>query len=245
MSNFANLVIGKNEIVVLVDAYTRSLFEGKVPSNILLPANIDDIWIRDFAPVFPSKQIKFQFSPSYLRKQTSQQIDKSFDNWFKANGLDYQTKSDIILDGGNVEGTRVILTDRILRDNPSLTKSIAKDQLKELLGVKEIAIIRETPDDTTGHADDSVMWSMNDKIILLKFPQPIHGEIVRELEESFPGVRIIEIDDHVPNTKWANYTSAQNCFVNSVVTDNHIYMPIFHDRYDNEILQLFKFHSNR
>ena len=127
MSNFANLVMETDEIVILVDADTRSLFEGKVPSNILLPANIDDIWIRDFAPVFPSKQIKFQFSPSYLRKQTSQQIDKSFDNWFKANGLDYQTKSDIILDGGNVvenvEGTRVILTDRILRVNPSLTKS--------------------------------------------------------------------------------------------------------------------------
>ena len=249
MSNFANLVIGKDEVVILVDADTRSFFEGKVPSNILLLANIDDIWIRDFAPVFPSKQIKFKLSPSYLRKQTSRQIDRSFENWFKATGLDYQTQSDIILDGGNVvenvEGSRVIVTDRILRDNPTLTKSTAKDKLKELLGVKEVAIIRETPDDTTGHADGSVIWPMDDKIILLKSPESVHREIVQELQESFPGVQIVEIDDHIPNTTWGNYISAHNCFVNSIVTDNNIYMPIFHDRYDHQMLQLFQSHTNK
>lgn len=249
MSNFANLVNGKDDVAILVDADTRPLFEGKVPSNILLVANIDDIWIRDFAPVFPSKQIKFKYSPSYLRKQTTQQIDRSFENWFKGKGLVYETKSDIILDGGNVvenvDGTRVIVTDRILRDNPMLTKSTAKDELMELLGVDEVAIIREPPDDTTGHSDGLVMWPTNDKIILLRSNGSIHREIVRELEKSFPDVEIIEIDDHVPNTTWGSYTSAYNCFVNSVVTNNYIYMPIFHDRYDNEMMQLFKSQTDK
>src|SRR4051812_26289896 len=55
MANFANLVIGKDEVVILADADTLSQFEGKVPSNILIEAVIDDIWIRDFSPVIPSK----------------------------------------------------------------------------------------------------------------------------------------------------------------------------------------------
>lgn len=249
MSNFANQVIGKDEVVILVDAHTRPLFEGKVPSNILLPANIDDIWIRDFAPVLPSKQIKFKFSPSYHRKQTSKQIDNSFEHWFQQNGLHYQAKSNIILDGGNVvdnaSGTRVIVTDRILYDNPTLTKSTAKDQLKQLLGVQEVAIIREPPDDTTGHSDGLVTWPTDNKIILLRSNGSIHREIVQELKESFPGVEIIEIADHVPNTTWRHYSSAQNCFVNSLVTDHYIYMPTFNDIYDNEMYQLFQSHTNK
>ncbi len=54
MPNFANLVSGKDEVVILADADTLPQFEGKVPSNILIEAVIDDIWIRDFSPVIPS-----------------------------------------------------------------------------------------------------------------------------------------------------------------------------------------------
>lgn len=142
MANFANLVIGKDEVIILADRDTLPEFEGKVPANILLEANIDDIWIRDFASVIPTKQIKFKYLPSYNNKSESKYVDKNFENWFLQNRLEYQAKSDIILDGGNVvdnaAGTRVIATDRILRDNPSLTKSTVKDKLKELLNVNEI-----------------------------------------------------------------------------------------------------------
>jgi len=135
--------------------------------------------------------------------------------------------------------------DRILQDNPSLTKSSAKDQLKQLLGVNQLAIIREPPDDTTGHADGFVMWPMDDKIFLIKMDEPIHTEIVNELESSFPGVQIIEIPDYTPTTKWKNFTSAHNCFVNSIVTDNYIYMPTFNDVYDIEMMELFKSNTNK
>jgi len=249
MANFANLTIGKDEVIILADTDTLPLLKGKVPSNILLEADIDDIWIRDFSPVIPSKQIKFKYLPSYHHHSLSKRIDNSFENWFALNALDYHVKSDIILDGGNVvdnvAGTRVIVTDRILRDNSTLTKSTAKDKLKELLGVDEVAIIREPFNDTTGHADGLVMWPMNDKIFLLKVIEPIHTEIVQELESSFPGVQIIEIPDYIPTTTWKNFTSASNCFVNSIVTDTYIYMPTFNDVYDIQMLELFRSHTNK
>jgi len=86
MANFANLVIGKDEVVILADADTLTKFKGKVSSNILIETVIDDIWIRDFSPIIPTKKVKFKFSPSYHRKSASKHIDNSFENWFLQNG---------------------------------------------------------------------------------------------------------------------------------------------------------------
>ncbi len=122
--NFANLIIGKDQFFILADRNILPLFQGKISSDHLLEARIGDIWIRDFAPVIPSKQIKFEYLPSYNRHSISKDIDRSFQNWFEKFGLEYQMKSNIIIDGENVvdnpSTTRVILTDRIFQDNPSL-----------------------------------------------------------------------------------------------------------------------------
>jgi agmatine/peptidylarginine deiminase len=249
MVNFANIVHGKDDVMILVDGDTLSYFEGKVPSNILVNAFIEDIWIRDFSSVIPSKQIKFKYAPNYLTKSDAKYIEKSFQDLFSKHGHGYTAKSDIILDGGNVvdnaAGTRVVITDRLLLDNPSLTKESAKEKLKELLGVKEVAIIPEPPNDTTGHSDGILTWPMDDKILIIKKPEPIHTATVNELKSSFPGVQIVELADYTVDTLWQRFNSAKNCFVNSIVTDGYLYMPIFNDGHDDEMLQLFKSHTNR
>jgi len=161
MINFANIVNGKDEVVILADADTLPLFEGKVPSHTLIKADIADIWIRDFSSVIPSKQVKFKFAPPYRTPEEAKRYESSFESWFEKTGLKYYAKSDIILDGGNVvdnaAGTRVVVTDRILQHNPSFTKSEMKNKLKELLGVQEVAIISKSPAEKTGPADGSVM----------------------------------------------------------------------------------------
>jgi agmatine/peptidylarginine deiminase len=247
--NFVNLVNGKDDVVILANADTLPRFEGRVSSDILIQAAIVDIWIRDFSPVIPSKQIKFKFSPAYLSTSDAQFFQNSFDEWFEKNGLEYYVKSDIILDGGNLventAGTRVIVTDRILRDNPSLTKSDAKNKLKQLLGINEIAIIPETPNRTTGHADGIVMWPMDDKILILKRIEPAHTEGIHELKNAFPGVEIVEMPNYVTNSKWEDFSSAHNAFVNCLVTDGYIYMPTFNGPHDTEMIELVKSHTNK
>jgi agmatine/peptidylarginine deiminase len=247
--NFAHLVKGKDDVLILADAETLPQFEGKVPSNILLKANIGDIWIRDVSPVIPTRPTKFKYSPPYLPKSTTKYIDKSFEEWFVGNGLEYSEKSDIILDGGNVvdnaAGTRVIITDRILRDNPSFTKASVKEELKRLLGVKEVAIISEIPNDKVGHSDGDVTWPMDDKIMLVQRTEPARTETLNELTSSFPGVQIVEVPDYTVDTIWDGFGSAKNCFVNSIVTDNYLYMPLFNDGHDDEMLELFKLHTNK
>ncbi len=84
--------------------------------------------------LYTSKQIKFKFSPAYLGTSESSSNESSFEEWFEKNRLEYYAKSDVVLDGGNVvdnvAGARVVVTERILRDNLSLTKQDAKNKLK-------------------------------------------------------------------------------------------------------------------
>ncbi len=114
-----------------------------------------------------------------------------------------------------------------------------------MLGVDQIAIIPEPPDNTTGHADGLLMWITDNKLILLKHNHPIDEKILNELNKSFPGVEILQIPDLIPNTQWKDFSSAKNCFVNLVVTDEYIYMPTVNDIYDLQMFELFQSHTNK
>jgi agmatine/peptidylarginine deiminase len=249
MTNFANLVNGKDEVIILADTDTLPYFKGKVPANILIDASVEDIWIRDFSSVIPSRQVKFKYLPYYNKSWDCKCVDKSFNDWCKNTGVEYYIKSDLILDGGNVAdnaaGTRAIVTDRFLWDNPKLTMESAKTKLKELLGVKEVAIIPEPPGDTTGHADGLATWPTDDKIILIETVEPTHTQILKELKSSFPGVEIVEIPDYTPSGTWKHFISARNCFVNCILTDDYIYMSMFNDPHDDEMLKLMQSHTNK
>ena len=249
MTTFAGLVDGKDQMAILVDAATWPYFQGKVPSSMLIKADMEDIWIRDFSPVIPARQVKFKFAPSYLGRQNQKAIRDGFDKWASRHGLQYHTTSNIILDGGNVvdnpAGTRAIITDRVLRDNPSLTKATGKEKLRELLGVNEVAIIKEIPGDTTGHADGILMWITDDRILLAQEAEPLHSEMLDELKSSFPGVEVIELPNYYIDETWRNFTSARNVFINSVVTDNYVYMPTFGSSHDAEMSSLFQSLTSR
>lgn len=249
MSDFANQIdAGTDEVVILVDADTQPYFNGKVSGSMLITANVEDVWIRDFGTVMPSKMVKFDYLPDFQAASTSNWIDNSFENWFAANGLTYSTQSNLILDGGNVVdngSTRAIVTDRFLHDNPQLTYNQAVAQLKNLLGVNEVAIMPEYPGDATGHADGLVTWVGDNKILLHEMPQPQHNQAIQEFQYAFPGVEIVVVPDYYVDESWQGFSSACNIFVNSLVTDDYIYMPTFNTGHDAEMLQLFEANTNK
>lgn len=248
-ANFANSIEGKDKVVILADAETLPYFDGKVSEDILLEANIEDIWIRDFAPAKPSLGTKFNYLPDYQSASTSNWIDNSFEDWFLDEaGLTYGKKSNLILDGGNIvdnDDNRVIVTNRILRDNPQLTKKQAKNKLKKLLGVTQVAIIPEAPGDATGHADGMVMWATDNKILLHEMPKKKQNRAIKEMKNAFPGVEIVVVPDYYKDETWQGFSSACNIFVNSTVTDNYIYMPTFDAGHDAEMLEIFEAHTDK
>lgn len=249
MISFVNLVHGKDRVVILADADTISSFGEKIPDRTLIKADIEDIWIRDFAPVIPSRQVKFRYEPCHQKKSVTKSVDRSFRSWLAKNNIHFRKESNIILDGGNLvdnpDGSRIILTDRILYDNPQLTKSEAKKQLRLLLDADEVAIIPEIEGDTTGHADGMLMWVSSDKLLVQESTEPHRTKMLKELEHSFPTVEIIEIPDHYEDSTWDGFSSARNIFVNSIVTDRYIYMPTFNGPHDSSMLDLIQSQTDK
>lgn len=247
--NFAKSVEGRDEVVILVDQWTRPYFQGKLPDHLLINANMEDIWIRDYASVIPGKEVKFNFLPDYMSRRDANFIDNSFERWFKQTGLSYGKKSKLILDGGNVVDNgkdRVVVTDRFLYDNPSLTKRAAKKKLKQLLEVQEVAIIPEEEGDATGHADGMLMWATDNKILLQTLStNRLRQQVKKELRTAFPGVEIVELPDYYVPAEWKGFSSACDLFVNSIVTDHYIYMPTFGNGYDDEMLQMISQHTDK
>lgn len=246
--NFAQTVEGKDKAVILADAATMPYLENEVPSHMLLEANVEDIWIRDFGPVLPNQQVKFNYQPDFQSRSISNQIDNSFEDWFFDMGLSYGEQTNLILDGGNVVDNgkdRVIVTDRFLFDNPQLTKEQAKNKLKDLLKVSQVAIIPELAGDATGHADGMLMWATDNTILLHEVADNKRTEIISELKSVFPGVEIVELKNYYQPETWQGFTSACNVFVNSLVTDDYIYMPTFNSAYDTEMFDIVQANTNK
>ncbi len=248
LANFASLIENKDQVVILADAQTMPYLEDKVPSHQLIEANIEDIWIRDFSPVLPNKQIKFNYLPDFQSAWVSNLIDNSFEDWFYESGLQYGKKTNLILDGGNVVdngANRVVVTDRFLWDNPQFSKKTAKAKLKKVMGVSQVAVIPEVAGDATGHADGMLMFTDANTILLHQLTGNARTKTINELKNSFPGIKIVEVADYYEDDSWQGFSSACNIFVNSVVTDKYIYMPTFNTGYDAEMLNLIKANTNK
>ena len=152
------------------------------------------------------------------------------------------------MDGGNLVGNgkgKIIITERFLYDNPLLTKTTARRILKRLLGATHVAIVKESPGDVTGHADGMVMWATDNKILLHEQEPSVHNKIVNELKRSFPGVQIVVLEDHFVYEEWEGFGRACNIFVNSLVTNNFIYVPTFNMGVDTKMLSMIQSHTDK
>ncbi len=244
---FANSVAGKDNIIILADEDTLPYFEGQVPEDVLLQADVYDIWIRDFSPLFPANPTKFVFAPDYLRKRISKEIDDSFRAFTQAAELNYPA-NDLVIDGGNFVHNgldKAVFTERVFSDNPGMAPQEIETALKEALGLDEIAFIPEEAGDTTGHSDGMLMWVSEDKLLVNGYDEPFRAQVLTALEKAFSGVSIIEIPSDYKPGIWKGFVSACGVHVNALVTQDYLYVPVFGGERDDEIVDLIAAHTDK
>jgi agmatine/peptidylarginine deiminase len=231
---YAKAVMGKDDIVVLADKDTLPYFKDQLPKEILLEAEVEDIWLRDFATVHPSKMVKF----AYDRPQEPS-IEKSFLQFATENALQFQNSS-LKVDGGNVVDNnldKIILTDKVLERNPKLSYSQIVTKLKQALGVTEVAII-PMDEEYLGHSDGMVMFIDDKTVIMNDYHQEpdFKTEVLTALQTQLSGIKVHQITGAGYGEQYGDYASACGIYVNSVVTDNYIYLPVFgNDIEDNAV----------
>lgn len=242
-----NTIYGKDNVVLLVDKATKHLFEGKIPDDIILEADVADIWIRDFGTIDTKTEVKFDFKPQYLTIDDSIWINDSYNDWFATKNLSSK-KSDLILDGGNLVfngENKAVTTVRIFEDNPQYSESEIDSMLKELLQVTEIAYLPEEEGDITGHSDGMVMWAESDKLLVNEYEEPFRSQVLLELEKSFSDIEIIEIPYVLHDELWKDWPSACGYYLNSLVTEDYIYVPIYGLEEDQQVLDLIQSHTSK
>lgn len=116
-----------------------------------------DVWARDYMPVpTPGGRVQFCYAPDYLRPDMGRTIT---DGGLVANalGLPFR-RNPLLVDGGNVVSGfgRVVMTDKVFRENPALTRSEVRAELENALQADRLDFVPADPDDFTGHADGLV-----------------------------------------------------------------------------------------
>ncbi len=235
---YANAVMGHDNIVVLADKKTMPYLQDHLPSDILLEAEVLDIWMRDFTTVHPNKMVQFTYD-----RPDEPDIQKSFTSFTRENKLSFR-QSSLKVDGGNVVDNgagKVILTEKVFARNPDLTEDEVLKELEKVLGAKEIAII-PMDDDYLGHSDGMVMFVDDNTVLVNNYPDDpaFKHEILTILKASLSKIEIVTIEGDGYGVNYGKYASACGIYVNAVVTRSYIYAPIFDNSKDKRAIDTMR-----
>ncbi|MGB1252547.1 MAG: agmatine deiminase family protein [Candidatus Promineifilaceae bacterium] len=219
-----------DHVLVVVPPSSRYIAEGIIPPENLVIGDIPDIWVRDFAPLnTPKGLFKAQYQPSYRSRPDIAHTDNRFDAWLKSAEI-HPNPLDLILDGGNYRFNgidKAILTDRVLHDNPIFSSAGLIGKLQNELGLSQIAIIPQDPEDRTGHSNNMVQWLGPDKLGIASLSDPLYAQIVNACKRAFPSTELIPMPHFPTYQYWHDFPSASGMYVNALTTPHAIYLPIF------------------
>ena len=245
----------KNEyILALVDEYGRQMLldRGIHESNIFVNSLDDaviDIWIRDFGTVQVDDTLyKFIYRPDYLELDDAKATDDAFRFWLDKNEVEY-TNLSIILDGGNFvfekKSKKVIITERILTDNPSFNETTIIQYLKTTLNLNQVAIIPQERFEATGHSDGMVTFIDENVIGINNYTkyrssEAIYYKIVDDLNTAFgkDNIEIIDLPYDPTFERYEQFWSAKGIYTNVLSSLYSLYSPLYTEKNGDDQLNI-------
>lgn len=197
------------------------------------------IWARDYMPVQVSKKkmIRFSYNPDYLKDEPEYKPDTSA--ILEELGINQLNviDSDIILDGGNVIscGDKVIMTDKIFKENPHYSRTGLIHKLSDLLEA-ELVLIPWDKYEEYGHADGMVRY-MGEGMVLINnycdFDKSLRSRLLDALSPHFK----------VKELQYGSYTKNSWAYLNFLHVGKHIFVPMLSEELDdiafNQIAEAF------
>lgn len=206
-------------------ARLRSTLDG-VPVEII--PGTADIWCRDFMPVQLDDNTfcQFVYRPDYLRRY--EHLITPPERCRLPFMSDYR-REPIVLDGGNVVAsrTKVILTDKVFRENPSVERARLRQRLEELFRAECIFIPKE-PYDKVGHADGVVRFVSEQRVLVNDYStvDSGYGTRLRSLLEK-KGLEVETlplVEDKVPRRP-GDLPSAAGLYINYLRVGDVVVIP--------------------
>jgi agmatine deiminase len=207
-------------------ASLRSVLKD-VPIDII--PGTADIWCRDFMPVQLDENTfcQFVYAPDYLRG--FEHLVTPPENCRLPLMKNYRQEP-IVLDGGNVVAsrTKVILTDKIYKENPTIARSRLRQRLEEVFQAECIFIPKERGDEV-GHADGVVRFVTDNRVLINDYSgvDPSYGSKL----QSFLEKKGLEVDtlplfeEKARRRRPDDLRSAVGLYVNYLRVGNVVVMP--------------------
>jgi agmatine deiminase len=201
-----------------------------------------DIWVRDFMPVQVrnDKFIEYRYDPDYLQTKKWRK-DKSYpDIICEKIGLN-TTKTDIILDGGNVirGKNHAILTDKAILENKDYyNEDQLINELRRLFEVEHIVWIPwDKENKIYGHADGMVRF-IDDHNVLVnhyfrEYNNKFQDQLFGSLEKAGLNYHELKIDVAKPDDR-------NSAYINYLRTKDIIILPALDIEEDQLILDQIK-----
>lgn len=201
------------------DRFT-SLLDNLLIEWQFLPST-NDIWCRDFMPLVldDNRLLLYRYYPDYLLKKESdkyyitdgakvcKEINLSFD------------KTDLVIDGGNMvkAGDYLIMTEKILFENPQMSASEVIEEMEKLTHLKLLLLPWDRVE-KFGHSDGIVRCIDSHKVLMTNyadFDKSFADEFKRRLMEHFE-VKVLEYNVPRLNSRsWSyiNYLEVGNVII--------------------------------
>lgn len=215
---------------------------------------VQDIWIRDWAPI-PVKinnintSIRTNYSPSYclypqlLENQASKILQIKYSSNLDNIKLNWEIGN--LVTNGNI----LIVTNKILEENPSLTKQQIIDLLKQTFEITKVIFIPVEPLDKIGHSDGIVRFITPNHLVLPSYPNTyieerkyideVISNLIDGLEEEKDSYSITMLPSTLSEYKnKEDIYSAVGCYVNYFRIANNIYIPQYNLKQDKEVLSI-------
>lgn len=175
------------------------------------------IWVRDYMPIQLTKTrfLQYRYAPDYL---------KGYEDYIPpyqtiCRGLRLKGKeTPLVIDGGNVVkfSNCVVMTDKVLKENPDYTEGYIRKQLEEAFDC-EVVLIPWDRYEMFGHADGMVR-AIGDYYILMNnycdFDKDLQKRLKDDALSSRFGIAELHYDDPRPSRlSWAylNFLQVNNC----------------------------------
>lgn len=199
-----------------------------------------DIWCRDYMPIQldEGKFCQFVYCPDYLRGH--EHLITPPERCCLPFMTDHHQEP-IILDGGNVVAcrTRVILTDKIYKENRAIEQNRIRDRLEQICQAECIFIPNQAGDDV-GHSDGVVRFLAEDRVLVNDYStvDPGYGTKVRRLlEKNGLEVETLPMFEETRKRRRADFPSAVGLYINYLRVGNVVVIPAYNRPEDEAALE--------
>ena len=180
------------------------------------------VWVRDFMPIQLSSNrfLQYRYSPDYLKN------DPDYIPKYETicRGLHLKCKkTNLVIDGGNIVKLKdkVIMTDKVLKENPQYPKHDLIARLEKDLEC-EVCLIPWDRYEIFGHADGMVRPLTNGDLLLnnyVDFDKSLRERLLSKLKAH--GFRIEELHYDLPRPSKQSWA-----YLNFLQVKNRIFVPI-------------------